>query len=140
MLDGVVADTDRAAFSIFQQLRQCLPALVPDLWDGPVDEIKVEIFQSETLEAGVAGLQRRFVSVVAIPEFGCYEHVFAFDSTLAECGANVGFVVVDSCSVNVAISYLQRVFYCFLGCLSGRRLVYSEAEAWNHDSIVEPGD
>src|SRR5207245_11794931 len=25
-------------------------------------------------------------------------------------------------------------------CLSGRRLVYSEAEAWNHDAIVEFGN
>ena len=78
--------------------------------------------------------------MVAVPELGCYEHVFAFEAAVAECAANVGFVVVDSRGVNVAISYLERVFYCFLGCLSWWRLVYSEAEARNHDSIVEPGE
>src|SRR5207249_3617621 len=68
---------------------------------------------------------------------GCDEHIFALDAAVAECDANVGFVVVDSCGVHVAVSYLQRVLYCFLSCLSWWRLVYSEAEAWNHDAIVE---
>src|SRR3989442_13529273 len=140
MLDCVVADTDGAGFPIFQQFGQCLPALVPDLWNGPVDQVEIEVFQSETLEARVTSLQRRFVSVVAVPQLGRYEHVIAFDSALAEGGANVGFVVVDSCGVDVAISYLQRVFYCFLGYLAWGRLVYSEAEARNHDAIVEPGE
>src|SRR3989442_2722923 len=140
MVDRVVADTDRTAFSILQQLRQCLPALVSDFWDGPVDEVEVEIFQSESFEALIASSESGFVSVVAVPEFGGYERVFAFDAALAEGGADVGFVIVDPCSVDMAIAYLQRVFYCSLGCLSGRQLVYSQAEAWNHDSIVEPGD
>src|SRR2546428_9341420 len=118
MLDCVVADTDGAGFPIFQQFGQCLPALVPDLWNGPVDQVEIEVFQSETLEARVTSLQRRFVSVVAVPQLGRYEHVIAFDTALAEGGANVGFVVVDSCGVDVAISYLQRVFYCFLGYLA----------------------
>src|SRR6266849_7148062 len=85
-------------------------------------------------------MESGFVSVVAVPELGRYEHVFAFDAALADCGANVGFVVVDSCGVDVTISYLQRVFYRFLGYLSWWRLVYSEAEARNHNSIVELGN
>src|SRR2546425_5821258 len=108
MVDRVVADTDRTAFSILQQLRQCLPALVSDLWDGPVDEVEVEIFQSESFEALVAGAESVVVSVVAVPELGGYEHVFALYPALAECGADVCFVIVNSCRVDMAITDLER--------------------------------
>src|SRR5205807_84952 len=64
----------------------------------------------------------------------------AFDAAFAEGGANVRFVVVDSCCVDVAISYLQCVLDCSLGYLSWRRLVHAEAEARDHDSIVELGE
>jgi len=40
----------------------------------------------------------------------------------------------------MTIAYFQRVFYRFLGYLSWWRLVYSEAEAWNHDPVLEPGE
>jgi hypothetical protein len=78
--------------------------------------------------------------VVAIPELGRNEHVFAFDAAIAECGANIRFVTVNPRGVDMAVSCLQRVFYCFLGYLPLWRLVDSEAEAWNHDSIVEFGN
>src|SRR2546422_8734796 len=97
MLDCVVADTDGAGFPIFQQFGQCLPALVPDLWNGPVDQVEIEVFQSETLEARVTSLQRRFVSVVGVPQLGGYEHVTALVPALARAGANGGSFVVDSC-------------------------------------------
>src|SRR5712691_1335151 len=127
MLDCVVADTDGSAFSILQQLYQSFPAFVSDFRDGPVDEVEVEIFQSESFEAMIASLESGFVSVVAVPELGGYEHVFAFEAAFAEGGANVWFVVVDPCGVDMTVAYLQRVFYCSLGYLSWWRLVYSEA-------------
>src|SRR5712664_4182124 len=40
----------------------------------------------------------------------------------------------------MTVAYFQRVFYCALSCLSGRRLVHAEAEAWNHDSVLELGE
>jgi len=78
--------------------------------------------------------------VVAVPELCGDEHVFAFDTGLAEGGADVGFVVVDSCGVDVAISYFECVFDSVLGYWAWRRLVYSEAEARNHDPVVELGE
>src|SRR3989442_6563635 len=84
MVDRVVADTDRTAFSILQQFRQCLPALVSDFWDGPVDEGEVEIFQPESFEALIASSERAFVSVVAAPELDGYERVFAYDAARPE--------------------------------------------------------
>src|SRR5438309_11158618 len=40
----------------------------------------------------------------------------------------------------MAVSDLQSVLYCSLSYLSGRRLVYSEAETRNHYSIVQLGE
>ncbi len=118
MVDCVIAHADRAGLSILQQLGQGFPALVSGFLNWPVYEVEVEIFQSEPFEAGVTGLYRCLGSLVAVPELGRYEHGFASDAAVAESAANIGLVIVDPRRVDVAVAYLQRVFYCFLGYLS----------------------
>src|SRR3989337_275011 len=127
MAGGVVADTDSPALAILQELGHGFPGFLPSPVDGPVNQVEVQIAQSETAKAFLTSPNGGIVSVVAVPQLSSHEDLVPGQSALANSHPNISLVSVDSSSINQTIAALQSIPNSIPGRFPWRRLVNSKA-------------
>src|SRR2546426_6447117 len=92
MRNRVVAHPDRPGQSLLPDLHKRLPRFVSQLGDWPVNEIQVHVLETEFASAPLESPQRRFESLVAVPEFRGDEDLVPGDPALSHGGPYVSLV------------------------------------------------
>lgn len=131
LLLGEIADANASNLALFHQRLQRLPRLLdrhinnmntpisgvnreplrvllrlPER-HGPVDQIQIQVIGAEILQRLINSLLDISASVVRVPELGSQEKLLARHAGCLDAGSDLSLVVVDSCSVDVAVSMLQ---------------------------------
>ena len=128
------AGPDRSFLLDFQQRLPGFDVLV-DRGERPVNEIQVEMVESEIIQRRVKGHTRRIIALIAVAQLGCDEH-FAGHAGGFERVTDFTFVVIGSGCVNMTVADLQCLFN---GLLCGRSgdLEDSESDLRNRNGIGE---
>src|SRR5947207_14460869 len=104
MRNRVVAHPDRPCQSLLPDLQKRLPRFVPQLGHRPVDQIQVHVLETEFASAPVESPQRRFESLVAVPEFRGDENLVPGNPALCYRGPYVSLVSIQLRGVNHTIA------------------------------------
>lgn len=102
----------------------------------PVDEVQVQVVQTELLQRGVERAERRVVPLVAVPELGGDEDVVAGHAGGGDGLAGALLVAVDRRCVDAAVPGLQRGGDRLLR-LVVRHLPDTEAQLGHLHAVVE---
>ena len=104
MRDRVVAHPNRPCQSLLPDLQKRLPRFVPQLEHRPVNKIQVHVLETEFASAPVESPQRRFESLVAVPEFRGDENLVPGNPALSYRGPYVSLVSIQFRRVNQTIA------------------------------------
>jgi hypothetical protein len=69
-----------------------------------VDEIQIQVFESQLVHRNIKGLQRRLVAVLGVPQFRGNEQFFALDAAQANALAHALLVSIDGGGVDMAVT------------------------------------
>lgn len=111
-----VADTDGFDAAISIQLLHRPPRAV-NVAVGLVDQIQVEVIQSQLVQRPLESLLGAFVTSILNPEFGGDENLVSRHATLLDGFADGFFVAVRSCRVNQTVADFDRVRDASFTCL-----------------------
>ncbi len=100
-----IRHADRAGATLFPDAHESLPGLgiKAAMRRRPVNEIEVDIFGTELLQAAVEGAQRIVIALIGIPELGGDEDVLAVEAGRTDAFADALFVVVTGSRIDVTI-------------------------------------
>lgn len=110
MVNLEVADTYCADATVFVELLEGAPCVDVFAFDGPVNQIEVEIVELHFAQGFVECGECFFVAEIGVPDFGCDEKVAAWDAGFADALAGACFVAVDGCGVDAAIAESDGFF------------------------------
>lgn len=102
----------------------------------PMHEIKINIISTEILECLVQSRFNIFRCVLGVPKFASDENVLSRHSGPPDTFADLGFVAVDGCAINVSVPFLQSNFNCSLDLMRSS-LPGSKANGWDFGAGVE---
>src|SRR3989454_10927870 len=80
MRDRGVAHAARARQPLLPDLQERLPRFVPQSRHGPMNQVEVDVLQTEFAAAPLEGAQRGLESMVAVPESRPYAYLLARDT------------------------------------------------------------
>ena len=133
-----VGDPDRAGLAVGLDLLHRAPGLGVEVEVGarPVDEVEVDVVETELLEAQVDRVERALSALVAVPQLGGDEQLVAVDAGALDRLADAQLVAVRGRGVDVAVADLEGVADDPIG-LVGVDLEDSEAELRDRVAVVE---
>ena len=101
-----------------------------------MQQIEVDVIQSEQLQRLVESAERVVVFVVLHPKFGGNEQVLPFQSAMADSKANLLLIEVGRCGVYHPIARLQRVTDDAFRFVR-RYLEHADPDGRHHDAVVQ---
>ena len=101
-----------------------------------MEDEQVDLVDAELAGALVERVQRLLVAVVADPDLGLEEHLFARDGGVADSLADLAFVAIGGGGVDVTVAGLEGGGDG-VACLLGRGLEDAEADRGHPDPVVE---
>ena len=134
MMDLEIADTDGKYTPGLQKLSHFQPGACVTAGDGPVDQIKIQIVQLQSLQASVKCSVHISQTLGIVPDLACDKQLLAGNTAFGNGLAYTFFIFVSRCSVNKTIS-------CINGCADGSFrfiiccLIYSKPQK-RHFSVV----
>src|SRR3989449_10223924 len=137
MADRVVAHADRPSEAFYVELRERLPRLVAKARYRPVDQVQIDVVESQLAATPFERSQRGLVPVIAVPELRCDENPVPRNSTLPDCRADVPFVRVHFRGVDQAVPDLEGGGDGVPGLLARRGLPDAEAQDRHLVSVVQ---
>src|SRR5256712_10987396 len=137
MADRVVAHADRPSEAFFVELRERLPRLVAKARYRPVDQVQIDVVESQLAATPFERSQRGLVPVIAVPEFRCDDNLVPRNSTLPDCRADVPFVRIHFRGVDQAVPDLEGGGDGVPGLLARRGLPDAEAQDRHLVSVVQ---
>src|SRR4051812_28955758 len=102
-----VAHADRAGALVRVQLLERAPGFEPQPRHGPVNQIQINVLETEALQAALESAQRGVIPLVLIPELGGDEYFGARDAGVTNRLTHLVLVAVHARGVHVAIPLLQ---------------------------------
>src|SRR5947208_4961780 len=137
MRDRVVAHPNRPCQSLLPDLQKRLPRFVPQLGHRPVNQIQVHVLETEFASAPVERPQRRFESLVAVPEFRGDEDLVPGNPALSYRGPYVSLVSIQSRRVDQTIARFEGGRDRLPCLLPGARLPHAKAKDGNLRADVQ---
>ena len=145
MVGKEVRDADGFDAACPVQLFQGLPCVAVDLLPvipvnqiigRPVNEIQVQIFQSQVLQGLFKGCHGPVISPVRLPDLSGDKDFFPGDPAVADAGAYAGFIPVKGRSVDMAVARPDRRRHGSL-CLLRGCIICAESHTGNLISVVK---
>src|SRR5665811_2109362 len=103
---------------------------------GPVDQVEVDIFQSEFGPALLERIQRGLVALIGVPQFRGDEEVLAGEVGFGDRFADAFLIGVELRGIDVAVAGLERLGYGGFG-FGKRHLEQTESELGDLDAMSE---
>lgn len=114
-----------------------------------VNQIKVEVIETEQVERAVNGSARTFFACILHPKLGCDEKFSTIQPASLDGVTDGSFIAVRSGGVNGTVSGSNRIFYGFLAFLEVANLVHTEnggrhqyavgkRDVWNPRHLFSP--
>ena len=132
-----IAHADRLDSTFAGQLLQRPPRLESAVGNRPVEQVEIDVIETQSRQAGVKRFERGLVTLVIVPELGRHKDLVARDAAAPDRVTHVAFVSVDARGVDMAVARLERGFHRRARFLSRAGFENAQTEARNHDAVVE---
>lgn len=101
-----------------------------------VQEVEVDVVQTELLQGSIDPLLSLVVVEVGYPELGRYENVVTLNAALGDGLTHGFFVLVGGRRINQAVAGVQSVGNSLFGLAEVRNLEDPEAQGWHFNTVI----